>query len=474
MAAIILQCILSLGFFLACVCVNAAGKPNGLTMELIHVDSPASPLYPGNISYEEEIQRLIDRSIARAQHLHYTLASLGNNNVSQTIINPLDIRPKLEFYPYGSYLVQVGIGTFDATFPARSFNTYYLYTDTGSILTWVLCEDCLKPGNQCFQTKEPPFPNSKSKSYVALCCNQNPFCKTGQCTGPYCSQHDEYMDGTVVNSILSAENFNFLSSSGQPLMIPGVVFGCAYDIRKISFGRREEFKVAGLLGLGYASISFPLQQSYQTGKVFSMCLTRQREIQTYLRFGKDVPTPPGGLRVTKLVFFKDIPYYYVNLLAISVHGQKLLIDPNVFAVRNQGTSGGCFMDNGTSFTFLIRPAFNAVVQFLEMYFMRFPRLIRGGRPLGPPFELCYKWMTPLPPLPTLTFHFENADLVINPEDLFIKVNAEQQGNYLLCLAFIPDDARTILGSVHQSNYLFIYDLNQKLLKFAPEDCSKNS
>ncbi|BFG43294.1 hypothetical protein CerSpe_295680 [Prunus speciosa] len=196
----------------------------------------------------------------------------------------------------------------------------------------------------------------------------------------------------------------------------------------INFNRLEEFKVAGLLGLGYAPISFPLQQSYQTGKVFSMCLTRRREIQTYLRFGKDVPTPPGGLRVTKLVFFKDMPYYYVNLLAISVHGQKLLIDPNV-------------------------PAFKAVVEFLEMYFMCFPHLVRGARPpLGPPFELCYKWMTPLPPLPTLTFHFEHADLVINPEDLFIKVKADQQGNDLLCLAFIAD----------------------KLLKFAPEDWSKNS
>ncbi|KAL6271772.1 hypothetical protein ACE6H2_028683 [Prunus campanulata] len=204
-------------------------------------------------------------------------------------------------------------------------------------------------------------------------------------------------------------------------MIPGVVFGCAYDTKKISFGRLEEFKVAGLLGLGYAPISFPLQQSYQTGKVFSMCLTRRREIQTYLRFGKDVPTPPGGLRVTKLVFFKDMPYYYVNLLAISVHGQKLLIDPNVFAVRNQGTSGGCHMDNGSSFTFLIRPAFKAVVEFLEMYFMRFPHLVKGARPpLGPPFELCYKWMTPLPPLPTLTFHFEHADHCDQPRGLIHK------------------------------------------------------
>lgn len=226
------------------------------------------------------------------------------------------------------------------------------------------------------------------------------------------------------------------------------------------------------MGLGYAPISFPLQQSYQTGKVFSMCLTRRREIQTYIRFGKDVPTPPGGLRVTKLVFFKDIPYYYVNLLAISVHGQKLLIDPNVFAVRNQGTSGGCPKDNGSSFTFLIRPAFKAVVEFLEMCFMRFPHLVRGARPLGPPF-----WTLPQMDDAAATSAYVDISLWTcwpcdQPRGLIHKGEGWSAREW--SLMFGLHRRRTILESVHQSNYLFIYDLNQKLLKFAPEDCSKNS
>ncbi|CAL9023863.1 unnamed protein product [Prunus brigantina] len=477
-------CFLSLSFLLACV--NAAGKPNGLTMELIHVDSPASPLYPGNISYEEEIQRLVHRSNARAQYLR-TLASVSlnnHNNMSQTI-NPLDIRPKLEFYPYGSYLVQVGIGTFDARFPARPFKTLYLYTDTGSSLLWVLCEDCKKPGNQCFQSREPPFPNSQSKSYIPLCCNQHPFCIPNECVGPYCSQHVEYEGGHVVDSILSGmiiysikiENFNFVSSSGQPQPVPGVVFGCAYNTRNMNFGRQEDFKVSGLLGLGYAPSSFPVQQNYLTGGVFSHCLTRRRDVQTFLRFGRDIPTPPGGLRVTRLVLFKEVPLYHVNLLGISVHGQKLLIDPLVFAIRNQGTAGGCIMDNGSSFTFLITPAFKALVQFLEMYFMRYPRLFKSPGPRSPSFELCYKWSTPAPvevQLPTLTFHFENADLEVKPSEAFITAKVDAQGNEAMCLAFLRDDERTLFGSFQQSNYRFIYDLNRRQLKFAPEDCANNS
>jgi hypothetical protein len=43
-----------------------AGKPNGLTIKLIHRDSPASPLYPGNITFSERIRRLVKQSKARA------------------------------------------------------------------------------------------------------------------------------------------------------------------------------------------------------------------------------------------------------------------------------------------------------------------------------------------------------------------------------------------------------------------------
>ncbi|KAM1001422.1 hypothetical protein ACFX15_007604 [Malus domestica] len=58
-------CILSISFLLTCI---AAGKPNGLSVELIHIYSPASPLYPGNISFEEEIHRLIHQSMVNASN----------------------------------------------------------------------------------------------------------------------------------------------------------------------------------------------------------------------------------------------------------------------------------------------------------------------------------------------------------------------------------------------------------------------
>ncbi|KAI5316103.1 hypothetical protein L3X38_045279 [Prunus dulcis] len=366
-------------------------------MELIHVDSPVSPLYPGNISYEVEIQRLIDRSNARAQYLHATLASLGNNNVSQTIINPLDIIRNSNFTLSAITLYKFGIGAFDATFPARPIKTYYFCTST-----------------------------LEAASY-GCCVRIHPFCKPNVCVGAYCSQHVEYMGGPAVHSILSVENFNLLSSSGQPQPVPGVVFVCAYDTRRMTFGRQEDFKIAGLL----------IWYRHPHTTRLSAC----QEISAFQR---------------STILLRES-------VGISVHGQKLLIDPLVFAIRNQGTAGGCIMDNGTSFTFLITPAFKALVQFLEMYFMHYPRLAWAPGPRAPSFELCYKWTTPPPvevQLPTLTFHFENADLEVQPSEAFITAKVDSQGNEALCLAFLRDDERTFFGSFQQSNYRFVYDLNR--------------
>lgn len=75
-------------------------------------------------------------------------------------------------------------------------------------------------------------------------------------------------------------------------------------------------------------------------------------------------------------------------------------------------------------------------------------------------------------LHTLTYHFENADLEVKLEDAFIKFVG--QGNDVMCLAMKSHHIRTIFGSMQQTNYRFIYDRNSGLLKFAPEDCSKNS
>ncbi|OVA15051.1 Peptidase A1 [Macleaya cordata] len=60
--------LLSITLFLVLLNSVIAG-PNGLTMKLIHRDSIESPLYPGNLTREERIQRLVEQSKARIQYL---------------------------------------------------------------------------------------------------------------------------------------------------------------------------------------------------------------------------------------------------------------------------------------------------------------------------------------------------------------------------------------------------------------------
>lgn len=116
------------------------------------------------------------------------------------------------------------------------------------------------------------------------------------------------------------------------------------------------------------------------------------------------------------------------------------------------------MDNGSTLSYLITSAFKALIQFLEMYFMRFPRLVKNTSPTKANFDLCYEWKPPLgfKDLPTLTFHFENAHLDSKPQDAFITFQVDQ--NVVLCLGFFKDKVRSLIGSFRQVNYRFIHDL----------------
>ncbi|KAM1058065.1 hypothetical protein ACFX1X_031627 [Malus domestica] len=461
-------------------------KPNnGFSTQLIHIFSPQSPLYPGNISYTEENQLLLQQTNARKRYIDATIAAALSNNMSQTSKNPLDELPrlKLEFYPYGMYIVQLGLGTFDAKFPASTFKTYYLYTDTGSQLIWTLCEDCLKqtPQPKCFKTRDPPFPNSQSKTYMPLPCGGHRLCKPGKCKGGICSMDSKYQDGSGVRTTLGSEAFSLLTTSGRAQAIGNIVLGCAYDATADMFGAGEDYKVSGMLGLGYNPISFPNQISHLIDGAFSFCLTRRRDVQTYLRFGSDIPQPLGGVRVTPLVLSDLVPYYHVNLKAISVDGHKLLINPTVFEIRKRGTEGGCIIDNGSSFTLLINPAHKALVMHLEYHFMRYPSFNKVLPPIYPKFELCYNWSPPPreanEALPTITFHFDgpnHPNIDVAPESSFILMHDRSSNRDILCLAFVSDDVRTIFGSWQLSDYRYIFDLKRSLLKFAPEDCAKNS
>lgn len=146
-------CILSISFLLTCI---AAGKPNGLSVELIHIYSPASPLYPGNISFEEEIHRLIDRSNLRAHHIDATIAP------SPTMYHKLHttlsviwsfINSNITLRPFTLWQLALALSTRVFEQDHSNHTTCMLTLEANSCGH---CEDYHK--HQCFPTEQPPFP----------------------------------------------------------------------------------------------------------------------------------------------------------------------------------------------------------------------------------------------------------------------------------------------------------------------------
>ena len=68
----------------------------------------------------------------------------------------------------------------------------------------------------------------------------------------------------------------------------------------------------------------------------------------------------------------------------------------------------------------------------------------------------------------MVFHFKEANLAAPPVNLFVFM----QGN-VFCLAAMESKSISILGAYQQRNVRFVYDLQQKMLSFAPEDCSRD-
>ncbi|KAE8009591.1 hypothetical protein FH972_006019 [Carpinus fangiana] len=336
----------------------AAGKPDGLTIKLIHRDSPASPLYNGNITFIERIQRLVNQTKARVSYLYSLISANAETNGSQSIHPNVVIRAPIAIQAMSTYMVRFGIGTFNANFPARPFKSYHLHMDTGSALTWT--------------------------------------------------------DGGTTTGILAQETFTFLSSSGSPQTIPNIVFGCSFDSSEMQYGE-DHNQVNGIFGLGWGIRSFVNQIGSLRHGTFSYCLKLNDDhaLDTYLRFGTNISQPAGR----------------------------------------------CIIDFGTTFTTIVKPAYDVVIRTFMQYFSGLPNMTRS-RLFEEFFEFCYERSVPegFRDLPGMTFHLRKADLEVRPEGT----------------CFFGGDHFTSLGAYQQTNQKFIYDIPRKQLQFAPEDCAQNA
>ncbi|TXG67017.1 hypothetical protein EZV62_008292 [Acer yangbiense] len=428
----------------------SAAKSFNFSLKIVHRDSPESPLYPGNLTFEEKIQRYIGFSEARASYLMSTSISTHNNN---SAMHPsANARP--EVLPiHSSYMVRIGVGELE--------KEYWLFLDTGSGLTWIQCQPCFS----CYGQEDPIFDPKSSDSFRIVSCNEAITCNPYYCDDGQCIYKFNYADGSSTSGYIASENFFFTTQNENPFFF-SMKFGCSPD----SSGDFQS-RMAGILGMNLSPMSLmgQLGKQYFSNK-FSYCLVDPNTVtHSYLKFGDDAYNgrPVQEFKKTPFVWNPYRHNYYLYLQDISFNGKRLNLPKDTFKIRIYGY-GGCIIDSGTQFTRLKYSVYIRLKDEFEAYFARYG-IQRSYVGCGSSLLLCFDLQSGFNAFPSMTYHFYGADLYVEPKNGFIFFPSH------FSPAFIAGETDfTSLGSWQQQNYRFIYDTDLHQLSFAPEECDKDN
>ncbi|CAM6063313.1 unnamed protein product [Sphagnum tenellum] len=347
----------------------------------------------------------------------------------------------------GEYITTVTLGT-----PGRVFS---VIVDTGSDLTWVQCSPC----SDCYPQNQSLFSPSMSTSYSKLPCNSAlctglpfPMCNNNSCVYWYA-----YGDGSLTTGDFVYDTITLDITNGQQQQVPDFAFGCGHDNEGSFAG------AAGILGLGQGPLSFPSQLTSIFQGKFSYCLVDWQAAPNQtspLLFGEAAaPLLPGVTYIGLVTNPQNPTFYYVNLTGISVGTQLLTIPEGTFDINPVG-AGGAIFDSGTTITTLAEAAYTAVLNAMNTSTMIYPRT-----EAVPGLDLCFAGSNAqLPNVPTLTFHFEGADMVLPVSNYFIFIESSQA--YCLSISQSPD--MTVLGSIQQQNFQVLYDTVNRQIGFGVE------
>ncbi|KAJ1702730.1 hypothetical protein LUZ63_002509 [Rhynchospora breviuscula] len=421
--------------FIIALCIKltiATTTKNGFSVELIHSHSIYSPFPQKELTDGEMFEHLKKSSQVRAAWLEMSKIMTYNQSHQMTLQPIID-------HVQSYYMVKLHIGS--GRVPQ------YLLFDTAFDLPWVQCHPC----NQCYPQKEPFYWPNASKTYRPLSCNHI-WCMFSPCKEAICQFYGSYKDASFLRGNMAAEFFEGIE----------IVFGCTRAVSNYSFGGIK-LPISGVFGMNKAPIAFPWQSYKYTQRRFSHCFVPEfTKTTSYLRFGNDSITKPN-YQTTKIID-SYLYWYFVQLNDVSVNNQRLNLPPGTFH-NNLDGSGGCFFDSGSTLTYMIPKAYKIVEEAFIKYFS-----VQGLKPTslgGPKTQLCYKTGGTFSHWPTMTLHFEGADLLLEPLNLFY-----HKGDNEFCLVISTVTSFTLIGTSMQQDVNFVYDLNQNLLSFGRETCAK--
>ncbi|KAG4149324.1 hypothetical protein ERO13_D05G330800v2 [Gossypium hirsutum] len=187
--------------------------------------------------------------------------------------------------------------------------------------------------------------------------------------------------------------------------------------------------IAGIVGLGGGPFSLVSQIGPQIDHRFSYCFVpRFAKSSGKLIFGQEsIISHPKAIS-TPLVSKYPQTFYYLTLNGVSI-GDK--------TAHPSSTQGNVLIDSGP-------------VQ----------------DPSGA-FNLCYGADTNIN-VPEMVFHFSGADVRLQPVNTFM-VNGD-----LVCMVIVPNSVNpfSVFGNYAQINFQVEYDLQKRVVSFAPTDCTQ--
>ncbi|CAN7068702.1 unnamed protein product [Brassica rapa subsp. trilocularis] len=417
------------------------------SLQVVHRHGPCSSLSSEKAKTSPNHDDILRLDQTRVKSIHSKLSKklTPQYRVSQSQSTDLEARDGSTLGS-GNYIVTVGIGT-----PKHDLSLVF---DTGSDLTWTQCEPCGKNGTSCYPKEEPIFTPSSSTSYSNVSCS-SPVCDslTSQgyyrnCSASNCIYGVGYGDSSFTVGFLAKENFTLNSN-----VFDNINFGCGENNQGLFNG------IAGLLGLGRGTFSFPSQTSMTYNNIFSYCLPSSADYTGHLTFGSS-----GGLsnsvKYTPISLARDSASFYgLDIVGITVAGKELEIPLTVFSTP------GAIIDSGTVITRLPPKAYAALRTAFKENMSNYTSTM--GRSI---FDTCYNFTgLETVEIPKVSFSFRGGtDVEVDSKGILYVLNVSQ-----VCLAFAGngnDDDVAIFGNVQQKTIQVVYDGAGGRVGFAPDGC----
>ncbi|KAG6557854.1 hypothetical protein Mapa_000622 [Marchantia paleacea] len=401
-------------------------------------------------------------------------------------LSHMDLRRRNVKFPRTGWRGTVDTGFYVRTLAAEWYTTFLVGTpreygkeqvvqlalDTGSPFTWFQCQPCFR----CFPQKIRLFNRKKSTSYRRQN-ERDSYCHKVQkfkgslgigATPDVCRYLIEYSDISESRGVVGQELFKLEDAfnRGQLLVIGPLGFGCGIDNDASIKGG-----AGGILGLSNsrAGISVPEQLSSLFGSQFGYCLTSLNEPtgSGYIYFG-EAAVPSDSTQWTNFVNLQTW-YFYVDVVDMSVNGQRLNVPPGTFDIDNQG-QGGVMIDSGAPYSFLTPVAFDLLVAALSTVFDQL-----GTTPYYPPkrgsIGPCWGAKNldqnsfPFPRVAWLFRDGSSLELSTAGTYVLYKTNSKLMS---LCVPFVRDVSRppviSAIGGHSQINtYMFFDQVNQRLV-----------